>query len=758
MTFLARRLGASVVFVWMWTTSLPAIAQVEALFELSATDTGPFPTDVFTEIDRRNLSERTIALPKPDCDASPTLCADIDVLNSLDGFNLQARVRVPFSGPIDVTTVDKASFFLVNLGDTTSRFDRRTGDVVAVNQVVFDPETHTLAGETDELLRQHTRYALIATSGILDADGNPVRGTALREFIRDARAARAASLSAYRRDLLRAIVLLRLAGIAEERVISASIFTTQSNTAILEKARRELHRTRRVTARFDVGAGGERAVFPLDAIASIAMQRQISTAPAFQMSTIPLGAFAIIPGSVGTIAFGTFTSPTFLTGDRVIPAVGTRIGRPAIQGENVVSFTLVLPAGPPPADGWPVALFGHGFGGEKNNLIAVVSSLASQGIATIAINVVGHGGGPLGNLTVTLADGTTVDIPSGGRSMDLDGNGMIGPTEGFSAAGLIGSRDTLRQTVVDLMQLVRTLRTGRVDVDGDGRGDFDRDRVFYSGISLGGIYGTMLLGVEPNLRAGAPNVPGGVLTEITRLSPTFRIAFVPGLAAAGLLNALPIAPPLFGFNENIPLRNLPPIVNDVPGASPLQEVIENLEWVAIAGDPLGYARHIVAEPLDGNRPKPLIFQFARGDMTVPNPTSTALVRAGEFADRVTFFRNDLFVQGLAAQGAPAAVLNGLRNPHVFLASVAGPRAQTALAAQMQIAIFFASNGAITIDPDGDGPLFETPIVTLPEELNFLPPFPTVPVMPPMAPAPPIPDMGVMDPVAPMDLMAPMDAP
>jgi hypothetical protein len=38
-----------------------------------------------------------VNLPKPDCAARPSDCADIDVLNTLDGFNLQPRVSVSFS-------------------------------------------------------------------------------------------------------------------------------------------------------------------------------------------------------------------------------------------------------------------------------------------------------------------------------------------------------------------------------------------------------------------------------------------------------------------------------------------------------------------------------------------------------------------------------------------------------------------------------------------------------------------------------------
>jgi hypothetical protein len=43
-----------------------------------------------------------------------------------------------------------------------------------------------------------------------------------------------------------------------------------------------------------------------------------------------------------------------------------------------------------------------------------------------------------------------------------------------------------------------------------------------------------------------------------------------------------------------------------------------------------------------------------------------------------------------------------------------------LAAQKQVAEFFASDGTIVIDPDGPEPLFETPIVPpLPEDCGYV---------------------------------------
>jgi hypothetical protein len=167
------------------------------------------------------------------------------------------------------------------------------------------------------------------------------------------------------------------------------------------------------------------------------------------------------------------------------------------------------------------------------------------------------------------------------------------------------------------------------------------------------------------------------------------------------------------FNENIPLRDLPTLVNNVPGATAIAQVLDRFEWVQQSGNPVSYAALIRKAPLPGSAPKPVIVQFAKGDVTVPNPTSSALLRAGALQDRATFFRNDLAFA--VSPGIP-------KNPHTFLTNIAIPASVPyAIAAQQQIAAFFASNGAVTIDPDGAAPFFEVPVVLpLPETLSFIP--------------------------------------
>jgi hypothetical protein len=409
---------------------------------------------------------------------------------------------------------------------------------------------------------------------------------------------------------------------------------------------------------------------------------------------------------VGTIAFGTFASPDYENADEVIPAVGTRTGVPAVQSTNQLQFTLFLPTGTAPAGGWPVAIFGHGFTDSKNGAPwAVAGTLASNKIASIAINVVGHGFGAGGTYTVVRTAAPPVVLPAGGRGFDQNHDGTIDSTEGVSAIGaqsLLGNRDGLRQTVVDIMQLVRELKAG-IDVDGDGTPDLSTSRIYYTGQSFGGIYGTQLLGLEPDIRAGVPNVAGGSIIEVARLGAFRPLVGLALLARTpSLYNAVPNSPFFTNFNENIPLRNQPLVVDTVGGASAIANLIDNTEWAQQAGNPVAYAPYIT---------RPVIFQFARGDKTVPNPTTSAILRACGCANRATLFRNDL---------AHAAV-NTSKNPHTFLTNITptDPGAPFAFAAQQQIATFFTSDGAVTIDPDGPGVFFETPTSIVPEDLAFI---------------------------------------
>jgi dienelactone hydrolase len=683
---------------------LAASAGVRVLADARDPERTLFPSDQFTVLDLTQNTFLRVHLPKPDCAAQPVACEDIDVLNTLDGFNPQPRLTIPFSGAIDVASVTSDTVFLVSLGSTLG--GGSFGHQVGINQVVWDPASLTLHAGSDELLEPHTRYALIVTSGVRDARGHALVGAGFDDDARDA--------------------LDRTRAHHRDRAVAATVFTTLSTTSVMEKIRDQVKAARVAPVDFRIGTSGERAVFAFSPAVSAVQQRQVATSA---FATVPVPTVLLtgaLPGTgaIGQLAYGRFESPNYLTPGASITPIGTRTGRPVAHGTGTIYFSLFTPATPRPAAGWPVAIVGHGFGDSREGLpLTVAGSLARQGIATLAINVVGHGGGPLGTITVTTPS-QTVTFPSGGRGVDQNGDGLIDGTEGASAVrpgSLNGSTDGLRQTITDLMQLVREVQAG-IDVDGDGSPDLDPARIYYTGQSFGGIYGTMFLAIEPAVRVGVPNVPGGPAIEIIRLSPFFRDSlFAPGVALHGLINNPGGATPGAQIRENLPLRDQPAVVNTVPGAMALQQYIDRSHWAAQVGDPVTYAPHLRKAPLAGVPAKAVIIQFGKGDQIVPNPTQTALVRAGDLADRTTFFRTDLFY-ATQPRPLPAAIAPPLY-PHTFLNtfSPAGAAA-VSLAAQAQIATFFASDGAVTIDPDGPGPLFETPIaLPLPEALNFLTP-------------------------------------
>ena len=716
-----RRTPIIALVLVLLVPALAPAAAVQARFDLSSPSGGPFPSDVFTVDDPSQNTGMRVNLPKPAaCPAVvpqppalfavPTDCFDIDELNTLDGFNIQPRIRVPFTGAIDPRTVAGNVFFVRLSGAGNAR--------VEVNQVVWDVATTTLFAESDELLDQHTRYALIVTDGVRDASGDPVEADEFASFRHDLNfgQTKSAALKAYRKALLDA---LAAAGVNPSSVVAASVFTTQSATAVLEKIRNQIK---------DGPAGAAAViggVLPRVPGMTVMFNRQVRTSGPGSIATsiLPLDLFDP-SGHVGALVFGSYLSPDYETIDKYIPPVGTLTGTPTPRANVPIYFNLFIPAGTPPRSGWPVAIFGHGFTDSKQGApFTVAGSFAAQGIATIAINVVGHGGGAGGSLVV-LPSNTT--IPSGGRGIDQNGDGAIDSTEGVNAAfprTIVSSRDGLRQTVVDLLQLVHVIETGGIPGV-----PLDVHRIYYAGQSFGGIYGTKFMAIEPSVHAGVLNVPGGPIIDIARISPVFRGLVTLALSARvpPLLNGpFPVALPFLGFTENLPLRNRPPVVNTVVGAVAIQEVIDNTEWAQQAGNPVAYAPYIVKSPLAGMAPKAVIVQSAKGDQTVPNPTANNILRAGDLIEHLTYYRNDL-----AFSADPTFVA---KNPHTFLTRIvplafggfAPDVIAVALEAQAQIAAFFATNGETVVDPDGSGGLlFETPISaierSLLEQLNFIP--------------------------------------
>jgi len=609
--------------------------------------TALFPTDALTVRDRSQATGRRVALPHPDCRVRPTDCHDIALLNRLDGFDLDPRLALRFDRPVDPAAVAGA----IRIAPAHDRDNASVG----VDRVVYDAASHTVYAHPARQLAPGTTYRLTVgrraqrlhpAHTTFTTESAPSGLLAMRRQLDDGSAYQAAHLSGPDRSL------------RVEHVFPAADTTLSYNA--------------------DKGSG------PLTA----------STVP----NTSPL--------SAGSYVFGSYLAPSWLNADSVIAQTPTGSAGPKVTGASRLPFVLILPAGPVPAGGWPVAVFGHGFTRSDTDLFLAADFNASRGLATLATDVVGHGYGPRSTWTATSVGGAT-SFPAYARGVDQNRDGVITSTEGSSAPAQpapdasIGSRDGLRQTVADLMSLVRAVGRG-VTVPGAGPTVLRRTAVSYYGQSFGGIYGVMLGGTDPLVPVLAPNVSGGPISEIARLSPAFRPLVTQDLGQRrpSLLNG-----GYDGFTESMPLRGDPPVTSPAPGALAIQQALADETWIDRSGSPETFAPLLRAHPPVGSTAKRVLLSNAFGDQTVPNPTTYAELLAGDLFDRETLYRNDKSV-------------SFAKNPHGFLLDPSFVQGNTQ--EQNQISMFLASAGATTIDPDGSAPIFEVPIADpkVLERLNF----------------------------------------
>src|SRR5262249_3309077 len=326
-----------------------------------------------------------------------------------------------------------------------------------------------------------------------------------------------------------------------------------------------------------------------------------------------------VEGAVGRIAFGKFTAPDFMVHPgEYIPPIPTRTGTPQPQGSNTLYFTLILPSGPAPPGGWPIVVFGHGGGGTSATTPFEIAAIpASHGLALICINLVGHGRGPASKLTIKMKDGSSTTLPMPGRGIDQNGDGVIGDGVIATAEGNYATAprlisldaDAVTQIGADQLSLVRLIQRG-IDADGDGQTDLNPARIYSLGQSLGAITSIPFAAYTPAVRASFFIVPAGSLIEIRRMSTRARSAI--GSLLAGRIPSLINAPNGLSsiggvrvdepfFNENIPVRDAPPLINDVPGAVAIQRLFDRIEWRGGTDDDACFSPRLTQSPPAVNR-------------------------------------------------------------------------------------------------------------------------------------------------------------
>ena len=705
--------------------------QTAVLFQPMSPNGGPFPTDALTVSDRAQKTGVRINLPDSvdDCisTASPSVCSNTTLLNQLDGFSVNPRLMVCFSAAVDPNTLQNGIALRPLSGGFLGFFP---GPAVTINQIIFDPSSNCAFAEPNKVLNQESRYLLTVTDSVHDSQGKKVKeDDAFKDCLK--------SHEPYCQELAEALEQVLPPPASQNKVVAASLFTTMSATTWLEQARCFVDSNEPPV----VLPAGVPSSFNLGQLKSI---NWIPAQSGLSAQDIPLTALS----GVAQIAFGLYLSPNFLN-----PANGTisvtptnapisgPVPVPGIPSGYVpVSFHVFLPAGSPPRGGFPLVIYGHGLGDNQFGAPTfIASTLAKNGFATLAIEITGHGYGTASTVNLTDSQGAVHVVSTPGRGILLPGNTDIGPTDGCIVPGAVAVRDCARQTAVDLFALVDTIQK----TNGLGL-RINPHQVYYVGQSFGSTYGTLFHALEPDVKTAVLNGDGGTSVDTARLSISGRplaISYLFSINPA-LLNVSSgaAAPELYfrntpdagAFNDNYVFRDSPPVVNTVPVAMAIQAAFEAADWLGMLGDPLSYAPHLKNSPFSGVPRKSTLFQFGFGDLEVPNPTESAVIRAAD-AQSGWFFRFDEAtlddghpeLLGVMMPGVPFPILPHriLSNPTIFDVPA---ETSLALAEQRQVATYFASGGNSNPDPNQfvtapfspSEHLFQVPKI-LPEQLNFL---------------------------------------
>jgi hypothetical protein len=381
------------------------------------------------------------------------------------------------------------------------------------------------------------------------------------------------------------------------------------------------------------------------------------------------------PEGIAQLSFGSFQTHWYLDDDR---ALTREAGVPA-----TVWFTRYEPLGEGP---FPDVIYGNGYRSHRHHASGLASALAERGLATVSITAVGHGGGPDGFLEV---DGAV--FSDGGRALDVDDNGFIELEEGmrvnpFSAHGIRGLTDGVRQTVVDYMVAARALAIT------EGR---------YFGISNGGRIGALLLSVDPRYTRGVLNVPPS--EAYLPLADTWRTLWAFFIEALGLANTP--HPEWGGFTEGIPMRGQPVQLGLPYGSGAIQEYLEQVRTAQMPMNSAAYASRFATLNKD------VLVQIGRGDPVVTNPSSLDLVREGglEATTCLVWPERSLWFEQLP-DGPQGAVHLFAFMPDVDPAWQPGTIGRLA---RMQVAEWLWDGTLVDPDEDGDlfglGDVFEVPL-------------------------------------------------
>jgi hypothetical protein len=619
----------------------------------------PIPSDLLLDpTTNKVVNNPALCLPAPD--PATGTCPLAQGLATLDGFSTTGLITSGTSAPVVVSTVNASTVFLYELsstgaatrvkevtegagatfvaeppqlGKTSGNATCTAADVTANNcfstavglQPAVPVPVPTTVSPTGVLalppLKEKTEYAVLITDGVKDTGlkslqrsstssvlllDQPLADTSGtgKALIGGQPTATAVGLEKIRQGVAAAAQQLQAdKGITKDHVVLGYTFRTQTITTVAS----QLAAAPFAQAALFVPQGN-----PIDvtAVAATGGAPLTNVQKVFAVTVPTLNPVDPLTGALNPDT--TKWTPAAMTALVAVPAAGTG-----------------TPTAPRAA---PLVVFQHGLGRTKTDALAIVSALATAGFVTAAIDAPLHGDralcatdgdctcSPLTNPSCTTTTSTcTLAGPFGGAA---PGNAQLGFCSAgstitaarsgafFVSPNLFMTRDALRESILDVSALALALAPPAAASNGFSTAlaqlgvAVDPTKIYWGGQSLGGILGTLNTAANPRISRAVLNVPGGTLADVFTQSPSFQPQVNALLAQLGI----------------------------TPGSPQFLLFVNVAKWVLDSGEPLNFANHLIANPLQSAipgvtaAPKNVFGQWAICDQTIPNPFNLLLLQ------------------------------------------------------------------------------------------------------------------------------------
>lgn len=461
------------------------------------------------------------------------------IMANTKGWGTNQSLYLSFDGNLDPESLpsdpkdtlgDHAAIFLVDISDGPGRGDRIPLSVryFSAERQFTPPDTLVLRPVLGFPLRQNTTYAVVVTSRVKAVDGRALGSPDALERTKYNEPPDNSKLKKWWESFHPAWQQLEeVTGLGRRDMVAVSVFTTQDVHSEM-KSLADLLRARDVPA--------------------VDNWNRLSDKPDLYL----LEAWFDLP------EFQSGTPPDFEGGGGF---VFDEEGNPIVQRVDSVPFTLAIPKGQMPEQGWPLVIYAHGTGGSRMSFVNgtddVADLLAKRAIASISMDQPLQG-----------------DRNPWGRDPDIIT---------FNPYNILAMRDNFRQGAADMMVLRRVISRLVVPAQVSPTGEevvFDNSKVGFMGHSQGSLNGPLYL-------AHSPDVLGAVFSG----------------AAGGLV------PALLGKTEPV----------DIPGLIILglgleadefdmdHPVLAMFQMFAERADPMNYARGLISYEPAGGLAKHLYF-------------------------------------------------------------------------------------------------------------------------------------------------------